>query len=94
MPPLKLFAAVEVHILLGKELDGHVIDGFNLLLQYDGAEECVDAEVALLVSVLGDEELHAAQSQAFGVLSHHVVAHDLHIAAVGPQQEIAHDVGS
>ena len=52
------------------------------------------AQLRTLEAVLGDEERHAAQSQAFGVLSHHVVAHDLHIAAVGPQQEIAHDVGS
>ena len=38
------------------------------------------------------DERDASFAQALGILGHHVVAHDLYVAAICLQQEVAHDV--
>ena len=42
--------------------------------------------------MLGDEEGDASFAQTAGIFLHHIVAHNLYVAAVGLQQEVAHDV--
>ena len=42
--------------------------------------------------MLGDEEGDASFAQTAGVFLYHIIAHDLNVAAVGLQQEVAHDV--
>ena len=84
---------VEVNVLLVENLDGHVVHGGHLLFQHDGLEEGFHAVVALHVGMLGDEEGDAALAEAFGILLHHVVTHDLDVAAVGAQEKFTHNVG-
>ena len=43
--------------------------------------------------MLCDEEGDAALPHALGVLGHHVVAHNLDVAAVGAQQEQSYEMG-
>ena len=43
--------------------------------------------------MLRDEEGDASLSHALRVLGHHVVAHDLNVAAIGAQQELPDEVG-
>ena len=86
-------SSVEFDILLRQQLDWHVVDGGHLLLQHNGMEQGLNALVALHECMLGDEERNAALAHALGVLGHHVVAHDLDVAAVGAKQELAHQMG-
>lgn len=83
---------VEIHVLLCEQLDGHVVHGFHLLLQDYGLEERVHTVVALHEGMLRYEERDAPLTQADCILAHHVIAHDLHVAAVGFQQELAYDM--
>ena len=85
-------AAIEINVLLGKNLDRHVVDGINRTLHDDGIEERIDTGITLLISMLGNEERDAAITNAFLVLGHHIVAHNLHVAAIAAIKEIAHDV--
>lgn len=91
--PLELCAAVEVNVLLGEQLYGHVVDWLHLLAQHYGLEEGVDTAEALLVAVLGYQERDTSLSQTLGILCHHVVAHNLDVTTVVAQQVFAHDVG-
>lgn len=83
---------IEVDILWCEQVDRHIVDWFNLLFQYDSTEERVNTEVALLVSMLCDEERYTAFSQTVSILMHHVVAHNLNILTVRLQQELTHDM--
>lgn len=53
LPPRPM---IEVYILSHKQVDRHIVNWFNLLFQHDSTEEGVNTEVALLVSMLCDEE--------------------------------------
>ena len=85
-------AQIEVDVLLCKEVNRHVVRLFNLLLQYDGTEECVDTKEPLLVSMLCDEERDAPCSEAFSILMHNIIAHDLYVMTLSFEQELAYDV--
>ena len=85
-------AQIEVDVLLCKEVNRHVVRLFNLLLQYDGTEECVDTKEPLLVSMLCDEERNAPSSKAFSILMHNIIAHDLYVVTLSFEQEFAYDV--
>jgi len=53
---LDSFSAVEIYVLSGKNLNGHVVYGIDGTLHDDGIEECIHAGIALLVCMLGNEE--------------------------------------
>ena len=89
LPPRPM---IEVYILSHKQVDRHVVDWFNLLFQHDSTEEGVNTEVALLVSMLCDEERYATLSQAVSILMHHVIAHNLNVMAMRFQEEFTHDM--
>ena len=73
---------IEVYILSHKQVDRHVVDWLNLLFQHDSTEEGVNTEVALLVSMLCDEERYASFSQTISILMHHIITHNLNVIAV------------
>ena len=88
-----VFTTVEVDVLLGKQFDGHVIDGVNFLFKHNGVEQALNTGIALHVSMLGDEKGDASLTNTLCVLGHHVVAHDLNVAAVALQQKLTNEVG-
>ena len=85
-------AQIEVDVLLCKEVNRHVVRLFNLLLQYDGTEECVDTKEPLLVSMLCDEEGNTPCSEAVSILMHNIIAHYLYVVTLCFEQELAYDV--
>lgn len=90
---LELRASVEIHVLLCEKLDGHVVDRLHFLAQDDGFEKGVYAAVALLIAMLRYEERDAALTQAFCVLSHHIITHYLYVATVVSQEIVANNMG-
>ena len=84
---LELGTPIEIYILLAKQLNGHVIDGVDLIFQHDGTEQRVDTGISLQKGVLGNEKRDAALSETFCILAYHVVAHNLYVATVGTQQK-------
>jgi len=63
-----------------------------MLFEYYSPYEGIDAIVALLIAMLRDEERYATLPDTTGVLLHHVVAHNLDVAAISVEQEVTHDV--
>ena len=89
----KIGSSVEINVLATQQFNGHVVDRGHFLLHDDCVEERAHAGKSLHVGMLGNEERNAALPDAFGILWHHVVAHDLHVASVALQEKLAHDVG-
>ena len=89
---LQLRSPIEVDVFLRQQFDGHIVDGVYLLLQDDGFNQSVNAVIALLIGVLGDEEGDTSLAQSLGILCHNVVAHDLNLATVGRQEELTDDM--
>ena len=79
-----LCAPVEVDVLSGEQFDGHVVDGGHFLLHDNCIEECGYACESLHIGMLSHKERDAALLDAFYIFGHHVVAHNLYVAAVAP----------
>ena len=73
---------IEVDILPHEQVDRHIVDWLYLLFQHDSTKEGVNTEIALLVSMLCDEERYTPFSQAVSILMHHVIAHNLNVMAM------------
>lgn len=87
-----ILSSVEIYVFFGEKFNGHVVDRFNFLFEYDSSEKRLDAFVALHESMLCDEKRDAALTDALRIFWYHVIAHDLDVAPVRLQQKIAYEV--
>ena len=85
-------ASIKLDVLLRQYLNGHIIHRIHLTLQYNGIEQGVNACIALLVSMLSNEERDTALTNTCLILRHHIVAHDLNIATITLLQELTHNM--
>ena len=79
---LDRFPSVEIDVLFGKDFNWHVVYGIHLTLQYDGIKQGVNTSVALLIGMLCNEKGYTALTDTNLVFGHHVVTHDLDVAAI------------
>ena len=62
---------IEVYVLPCQQVDRHIVDWFNLLLQHQRTEKGVYTEVALLVGMLRNKERYGTISQTVSIAPRH-----------------------